>query len=83
LAGKANIRNPIRGAFVDCCASAMTAIASSTTTTNRVDKILAFLIARQFDAARRLVGRRIQFNYSLNVALSGARQRVRVKRGVR
>jgi len=33
-----------RGTFFGCCASAMTATASSTTT-NRIDKIQAFLIA--------------------------------------
>src|SRR6266496_1764945 len=42
--GKPTIRKPIRGTFFGCCASAMTAKASSTTT-NRIDKTLAFLIA--------------------------------------
>jgi hypothetical protein len=37
-------RNPIRGTFVGCCASAITPTASGTTT-KRIDKTPAFLIA--------------------------------------
>ncbi len=43
--GGAVPRNPIRGIFCGCCAPAMTATASSTTT-NRIDKTRAFLIAQ-------------------------------------
>jgi hypothetical protein len=42
--GEEVMRNPIRGIFAGCCASAMTATASGTTT-NRIDKTAAFLIA--------------------------------------
>ena len=41
-------RYPIRETFFGCCASAMTATASSTTT-NRIDKTPAFLIAHSFE----------------------------------
>jgi hypothetical protein len=42
--GVVALKNPIRGIFAGCCASAMTATASSTTTT-RIDGTAAFVIA--------------------------------------
>ena len=54
-------RNPIRGTFFGCCASAMTATASSTTT-NRIDKTPAFFIAPTIRyVSRRWIRRKLRF----------------------